>query len=204
MKTGLFGGTFDPIHIGHLVAAKLAKEALGLDRVMFVPAGVPPHKIGNEITPAAGRLGMVELAVEREPGFEVCDWEIRREGPSYTVETVEHFARLFPEDELYFIMGADMLADFPNWHRARRILQLARVIGLTRPGFDLDACRVALTKALPGSAERIHYVEMPGLDISSTWLRNRLQKRLSVKYLIPEPVIRFIEENRVYDRRHDS
>ncbi|MFC4766285.1 nicotinate-nucleotide adenylyltransferase [Effusibacillus consociatus] len=204
MKIGLFGGTFDPVHIGHLVAARLAKEALKLDRVIFIPAGVPPHKNGFGLTPAAKRLQMAVLAVGYEPDFQVSDWELQQEGPSYTVDTLEHFASQFPDDELYFIMGADMLCDLPNWQSPTRILELASLIGMTRPGFAMDECRSTLRRVFPRSEERIHYVEMPGLEISSTWLRERLRERKSVDYLIPERVIRFIEENGLYDRRANS
>ncbi|GAX89227.1 nicotinate-nucleotide adenylyltransferase [Effusibacillus lacus] len=204
MRMGLFGGTFDPIHIGHLVAARLAKEALQLDRVIFIPSGIPPHKSGREITPAGNRFEMVKLAVEQEPDFSVSDWEIRREVPSYTVDTLESFASQFPDDELYFIVGADMLYDFPNWHNPGRILEICQVIGMTRPGFALDECRTLLRTSMLLPEHRIHFVEMPGLEISSTWLRDRLRQRRSVHYLIPDRVIRFIEENGLYDRGHDS
>lgn len=204
MKIGLFGGTFDPIHIGHLVAARLAKEALDLDRVIFIPSGVPPHKIGNEITPAAQRLQMVAIAAECETDFAVSDWELKREGPSYTVDTLEYFQSRFPEDELYFIMGADMLCDLPNWNSANRIVRLARLIGMTRPGFRLEECKTFLNRVLPDSEGQIFYIDMPGLEISSTWLRERLRNRQSVDFLIPEQVIRYIEEHGLYDRRSDS
>ncbi|WP_018133582.1 nicotinate-nucleotide adenylyltransferase [Effusibacillus pohliae] len=204
MKIGLFGGTFDPVHIGHLVAARLAQEAMGLDRVIFIPSGVPPHKREHHISPADRRLRMVELAVADERGFQVSDWELQQPGPSYTVHTVESFSSQYPEDELYLIVGADMLYDFPNWQSPRRILQLAQLIGMTRPGFPLAECRAELQQALPEAERRVHYVEMPGLEISSTWLRERLQHRQSVRHLIPERVIRFIEENGLYDRRADS
>lgn len=204
MKIGLFGGTFDPLHIGHLVAARLAKDAMQLDRVVFIPAGIPPHKIGQAITPSEKRLQMVVLAVGYEPDFAVSDWEILQEEPTYTVDTLEFFASQFPDDELYFIMGADMLCDLPNWQEPQRILQLARIIGMKRPGFVLDECHEKLRELFADAVEKIHYVEMPGLEISSTWLRDRLQQKRSVDYLIPERVIRFIEENGLYDGRTDS
>lgn len=204
MKIGLFGGTFDPLHIGHLVAARLAKEAMQLDRVIFIPAGIPPHKIGHDITAGDKRLQMVVLAVGYEPDFAVSDWEISQDEATYTVDTLEYFASQFPEDELYFIMGADMLCDLPNWKEPQRILQLAQIIGMKRPGFVVDECQSKLLQIFADGIERVHYVEMPGLEISSTWLRDRLRQRRSVDYLIPERVIRFIEENGLYDGRTDS
>lgn len=198
MKIGLFGGTFDPVHIGHLVAARLAKEALNLDRMIFMPSGVPPHKLGKEITEGTIRLQMLLLAVGDQPDFEVSDWELSKEGPSYTVETLEYFSKQYPKDELYFVMGADMLCDLPNWSNPSRILELVQIIGMARPGFALEECRLSLRQTLPAADHRIHYVDIPELELSSTWLRGRLHNRLSVQYLIPEKVIRFIEENGLY------
>jgi nicotinate-nucleotide adenylyltransferase len=198
LKIGLFGGTFDPVHVGHLVAARLAKEALQLDRFIFIPSGVPPHKLGKAITDGRIRLQMLLQAVGSEPDFQVSDWEFSKEGPSYTVDTLEYFATQYPNDELYFVMGADMLCDLPNWSNPSRILDLAQIIGMARPGFGLEECRLLLRQALPSTDSRIHYVDIPELEISSTWLRDRLRKRLSVDYLIPEKVIRFIEETGLY------
>lgn len=204
MKIGLFGGTFDPIHIGHLVAAKLAKESMNLDRVVFIPSGTPPHKLGRQITFAEQRLRMVELAIGDEPEFTVSDWELYQQGATYTVDTLKFFASQFAKDELYFIVGADMLCDLPNWKSPQRILEVAEIIGMTRPGFDMTECCRLLQVFLPAANSRIHYIEMPGLDISSTWLRDRLEQNLSVDYLIPEQVIRYIEETGLYDRRANS
>ncbi|BCJ88559.1 nicotinate-nucleotide adenylyltransferase [Effusibacillus dendaii] len=199
MKIGLFGGTFDPIHIGHMVAARVALEALGLNRVIFIPTGFPPHKMGVSVTPAEKRLQMVVLAAGYDPVFSVSDWELTQQGPSYTVDTLTHYRSEYPADELYFIMGADMLHDFPNWRQPDKILQLARLVGMARPGFDLDKCQALLQKEIPGSEERVYFVDMPGLEISSTWLRERIRNRQAVDFLIPDRVIHFIEENRLYD-----
>lgn len=204
MRLGIFGGTFDPIHIGHLVVAQVALEEAGLDRVLFVPAGVNPLKVGRSITDAHHRLAMVQLALADCPHFEVTSWELDRPGPSYTVDTLEHVRSLYPEDELYFIIGADNLRLLPKWKSVERILELATILALNRPGEDLkSSCQMVLALH-PNIHENIRIVDMPGLDISSTWLRDRLVKNRSVKHLLPAEVIRYSEENKLYERSDDQ
>ncbi|ASS74758.1 hypothetical protein CIG75_07060 [Tumebacillus algifaecis] len=203
MRLGIFGGTFDPVHIGHLVAAQVALEQAGLDRVVFVPAGVNPLKVGKVISAGEHRLHMVELAVHDTPQFAVSDWEIKRPGPSFTVDTLEHFHEEHPAAELFFIIGADNLHILPKWRSVDRILELATVLAVTRPGFDLKTSTGTALALYPEVAKRVHYVEIPGLDISSTWIRERLAKNLSVEHLVPQKVIGYSEENKLYERIGD-
>jgi len=199
MRLGIFGGTFDPIHIGHLVSAQVALEAAALDRVLFVPAGVNPLKVGRTVTPGLHRLEMVRLAIAEHPQFAVSDWEVQRVGPSFTVDTLEHMRTLYPADELFFLMGADNLHLLPKWRSVERIVELATLLAVTRPGYDVAPLRERLTAESPALAARVQYVEMPGLDISSTWIRERLVKNRAVTHLLPEAVIRYSEGNKLYE-----
>ncbi|KEO85164.1 nicotinate-nucleotide adenylyltransferase [Tumebacillus flagellatus] len=199
MRLGIFGGTFDPIHIGHLVVAQVALEEAGLDRVLFVPAGVNPLKVGRTVTDGSHRLKMVELAIADSPQFGVTSWELDRPGPSFTVDTVEHIREQHPDDELFLIIGADNLRLLPKWKSVERILEQATLLALNRPGEDLKtSCQMVLA-LYPHINESVRIVDMPGLDISSTWLRDRLCHNLSVKHLLPAEVIRYSEENKLYD-----
>ena len=199
MRLGVFGGTFDPIHIGHLVIAQVALEEAGLDQVLFVPAGVNPLKVGKAVTAGEHRLAMVQLALAGQPQFAVTDWELRREGPSYTALTLEYIREQHPDDELFLIIGADNLQILPRWRHVKRIAELATILALTRPGTDLKASADAAREQLAGLSSRIRLVEIPGLDISSTWLRDRLVKNLSVAHLLPAEVIGYCKENKLYE-----
>ncbi|MBL0387328.1 nicotinate-nucleotide adenylyltransferase [Tumebacillus sp. ITR2] len=199
MRLGIFGGTFDPIHIGHLVVAQVAMEEAGLDRVVFVPAGVNPLKVGRQITEGHHRLQMVKLAIADNPKFAVSSWELDRSGPSFTVDLMSHIRAQHPNDELFLIIGADNLRLLPKWKSVEGILEQATILALNRPGEDLkSSCQMVLA-LYPHINECVRIVDMPGLDISSTWLRDRLCKNLSVKHLLPAEVIRYSEENKLYD-----
>lgn len=204
MRLGIFGGTFDPIHIGHLVVAQVALEEANLDQVLFVPAAVNPLKVGRPVTPGEHRYEMVKLAIEEHPQFLATDWEVRRPGPSFTVDTLEYIHAQRPEDELFFIIGADNLKILPKWKSIDRIVQLAKIVALTRPGYDLKESGETVLALFPHICERIQYVEMPGLEISSTWIRDRLGKNRSVNHLLPDKVIRYSEENKFYERSSDE
>lgn len=203
MRLGIFGGTFDPPHIGHLVVAQVAMEEVGLDRVLFVPANVNPLKVGKQVTPGEHRLRMVELATAYHPQFDAWDWELRQEGPSYTVNTLEYIHEQHPESELFLIIGADNLRILPKWKNVERIVELATVLAVTRPGFDLKTSTETVFALYSHINERIRNVEIPGLDISSTWIRERLAKNRSVLHLLPQEVIRYTEENKLYERDED-
>ena len=199
MRLGVFGGTFDPIHIGHLVIAQVALEEAGLDRVLFMPAGVNPLKVGKRTTSGAHRLAMVRLAIAGHPQFAVSDWELRHEGPSFTADTLSYIREQHPEDELFLIIGADNLELLPKWRSVDRIAELATILALTRPGTDLRASAEAAYARQDALRSRIRLVEIPGLDISSTWLRERLVKKLSVAHLLPAEVIGYCKENKLYE-----
>ena len=200
MRWGLFGGTFDPVHYGHLLLAECCREQCGLERVWFLPAAVPPHKQQRQTTPAAARIEMLELAIAGNEAFSVSRYEVDRGGISYTVDTLEHFRQMQPEGELMLLMGADMLNDLPHWHEAARVCELALPVVVRRPGegelnFDVLASIA--------SAERIdeirrHQVEMPPIGISSTDLRRRVAAGQSIRYQTPRAVQKYIETHGLY------
>lgn len=194
-RIGIIGGTFDPIHYGHLFIAEEARFTCKLDRVIFVPAGMPPHKPGEPITTAERRYTMTVLATEDNTAFEVSRWEIDRSGPSYTVNTLEAFGEKYPGSELFFIMGADSAAEIMTWYRPERIVELATVIAAARPGTDIERARYELPEDIRG---RVIFLESPGLHISSTELRERAADGMPVRYLVPDRVEKYIRENNLY------
>jgi len=199
VRLGLFGGTFDPIHIGHLVGAQVAMEEARLDQVLFMPAGVNPLKAGKRITPGTHRLEMVRLAIEDHPQFALSDWELRQGGLSFTANTLEHLHAEHPQAELFLLMGADNVQLLPRWRHVDRILELATILALTRPGFDLAVHGERLRAQHPELADRMQYVAMPGLEVSSTWIRERLARNRTVAHLLPPSVIRYSEGNKLYE-----
>ncbi|QJC52653.1 nicotinate (nicotinamide) nucleotide adenylyltransferase [Paenibacillus albicereus] len=201
-KIGLMGGTFDPIHIGHLVAAERSMEACGLEQVWFIPNAGPPLK---ERAPGASpeeRLRMAELATEDHPAFRVLDLELRRGGISYTYDTVDELSRLEPDAEFHLIVGTDRIRDLPLWHRIDELAQRIRFIGVDRPD-DGKPADPALMPPLPEPLrERVIRVPMPQLDISSTAIRTRLAAGLSARYLVPDAVLGYLTAKGLY--RHDG
>lgn len=189
------GGTFDPLHYGHLVIAEMARAELGLERVVWLPAGDPPHKDRRCISPQEHRYAMTLLATAEHPAFEVSRLEMEREGPSYTLLTVEHFRREYPEAELYFIVGADSILEILTWHRHAELVRACRFAAATRPGYDLAQMRTVLP---PDYLERIDPIVTPGVDVSSTELRERLRTGRSVRYLVPEPVEAYVRKHQLY------
>lgn len=193
MKVGIMGGTFDPIHLGHLLAGELAREAAGLDEVWFMPSHVPPHKVPGPAASPEERLAMVRLAVEGHPFFRVTDIEIRKGGTSYTVDTLELLLREHPDTEFSYIIGADMVLYLPKWYRIGDIVRHVDFIGLARPGWDADLS--ALPEAIAG---RVRLVPMIQVEISSTEIRTRLREGRTVRYLLPESVRSHIEGRGLY------
>lgn len=187
MRIGVFGGSFDPVHMGHLIAAQEAATRLGLDQVRLVPAGRQPFKRDAHAAPAADRLAMLRLAVEGDARLAVDDREIRRPGPSYTVDTLRELRAAHPDAELCLLVGADAAEDLPTWHDAATIPSLARVVVLTRPG--------ARAPTHPLIAQTL---EVPGIDIAATDVRARCRRGESVRYLVPDAVARYIAERRLY------
>jgi nicotinate-nucleotide adenylyltransferase len=195
---GVLGGTFDPPHYGHLAAAEECRLALGLDVVLFLPAGEPPHKHDRPISPAADRVRMVELAIESNPHFELSRIDVDRAGPSYSVAALDQLRReLGPEARLWFVMGADSLADILTWREPARLLGLARVAVVNRPGAP-DPAPERLESELPSARERIDVIEIPDLAISATDLRRRVAEGRPIRYQLPEAVERYIHERGLY------
>ena len=197
MRVGVFGGTFDPIHIGHLVSAEEARVELKLERVVFVPAGLPPHKLDHVMSPVEHRLAMVELAIASNPHFAVSRVDIDRFGPCYTVDTIELLRDEWgPGVEIYFIMGSDSLLDILTWHNPRRLIRLCRFAVVSRPGYQVDLDE--LDALLPGLASRVQMLNAPELAISSTNIQRRVREGLSIKYQVPEAVEDYIHQHGLY------
>ncbi len=198
MRLGILGGTFDPIHFGHLLAAEEARVAVHLDRVLFAPAGDPPHKQGHDILAVAHRLAMVRLATADNPAFVISRIDIDRPGPHYTVD----FIRLLRDewgtdaDETFFIMGADSLAQLLTWHRPRQLIELCRLAVVARPGYHAELAE--LETALPGISHRVDWVRMPVLGISSSDLQRRAREGRSIRYQVPASVAQYVIDHRLY------
>lgn len=196
-RLGIMGGTFDPIHLGHLVTAEEALVQFNLDRVLFMPTGLPAFKVDDTVTPAEDRYVMTVLATASNPDFDVSRLEVDRPGLTYTVDTLEALRTLYgPSTQLFFITGADAVWEIVSWRDAERVADLATFIAVTRPGYDLDAARRAHEKA--ATRFRIEYIEVPALAISSTDLRARIRSKRPVQYLMPEPVIAYIAKRGLY------
>jgi len=196
---GIMGGTFDPIHLGHLVAAEEARVRFNLSGVVFVPNRLPPHKKGYEVTPAEQRYDMVRLATASNPAFETSRIELDRPGPSYTIDTLDALRREVGADvPLFFITGADAVRELLTWRSPEELVQRCRLIAVTRPGSDLGRLAEALGPELMGAIE---ILDMPGLDVSSTELRRRAAAGASLRYLTPQPVVRYIEVYGLYRGR---
>lgn len=192
----ILGGTFDPIHHGHLLIAEEARETLGLERVVFVPAASPPHKPGRPVTDARHRLAMTRLAVEGNPAFAVSDVEVARGGASYTVETLESFAAQGTA-EPWLLLSAEALAGFPTWRQPERIVELARLAVVPRAGYEtLDEAWVR--RHLPGREARFRFLAGPLLPISGSVIRRRAAAGRSVRYLVPDAVADYIARHRLY------
>lgn len=190
----LFGGTFDPPHIGHLMMAEVARETLGVREVVFIPAAAPPHKLTADIAPLADRIDMVEEAIEHFPVFVLSTVEARRAGPSYTIDTVRIFAQS-GQQPLFLLLGADMLEDLSNWREADELSRLVTVVAAPRPGRDLNALTAEYTRRYERSPIAL---EMPELDIASSWIRRRVAAGLRVDPLLPSGVWRIIEQRGLY------
>lgn len=198
MRLGVFGGTFDPVHYGHLLLAEQCREQCQLDEVLFIPAGTPPHKLSQTIAPAAARVAMLELATGGHDQFRIDRRELVKVTPSYTVETLEDLQAEDPERELFFLMGADSLRDFPTWRDPGRVLELATLAVVNRgdqPAPDLAPVR----DLLKGKGEsRVMLVTMPAVEISSSDLRRRVSAGESIRYLTPRAVECYIATHGLY------
>ena len=192
---GVFGGTFDPVHHGHLALAEEACDALGLESVIFVPAAVPPHKPGVPVARAEHRLAMVEAAIAGNPRFSVTRLELDRPGPSFSVDTLERLAGR--RDDLWFILSSEALAGLPTWREPDRILELARLAVLPRAGQStIDERWVG--EHYPGREDRFRFLPGPLLPISGSVVRQRVAAGRSIRYLVPDAVARYIAQHRLY------
>lgn len=200
MRLGLFGGSFDPIHLGHLLLAESAREQCRLDRVVFLPAAVPPHKQEQRRTPAPPRVEMLELATGGHEAFEVSRFEADRGGVNYTVDSLRHFRQVHPEAELFFLMGGDMLHDLPNWREAGEVCRLAIPVAVRRPGAPEPDFQALADLATPERIElfRQHQVEMPAIGISASEIRRRVAAGRSIRFWTPRAVERYIETHGLY------
>ncbi|MDI7275978.1 MAG: nicotinate-nucleotide adenylyltransferase [Anaerolineae bacterium] len=197
MRVGVLGGTFDPIHYGHLVIAEEARAGLQLSRVIFVPAKNPPHKLEQPHSDAGHRLRMVQLAIVSNPSFQVSEVDLARPGPSYTADTLALLRQqLGPQAALYFIMGMDSLANILTWHEPARVLAQAHLAVARRAGFSVDM--PALESALPGISARTHFLDAPEIGICSQDLRRRVRDGLPIRYQLPEAVEAYIREHGLY------
>lgn len=190
MKLGILGGTFNPIHQGHLLIADAAAEALELDRVIFIPSATPPHKRPRVLADARHRLRMVKLAIHNNPRFGCSDIEVRRGGPSYSVETLRQLRHAMPRAEFYFLIGADSLRELHLWREAPALVRLCEFICVARPGERMPQPRLR--------GLRVHKLLGHPADISSSDIRNRLARGASVRYLVPDAVRRYIQKTGLY------
>ena len=195
MKIGLFGGTFDPLHNGHIKVAQEAKNRLQLDKIIFIPSGDPPHKTDKKVTDKRHRFNMVKEAVEPVGAF-VSDWEMNREEKSYSVETVRHFQAEYPEDDIYFIIGADSFRDIPTWWHYRELMSLCTFVVVTRP----DVSEESLLSLYAGDEipPRVFFLEGIFMDISSTEIRRMAKAGKDVSHLVPESVNRYMVAHQLY------
>ena len=204
MRIGIFGGTFDPIHNGHLLSATAIKEILGFDRILFIPTGEPPHKIARNVTSAFDRLAMVKCAVKNEEGFEVSDIEVARKSYTYTYDTLVELRKTAqPDEEFSMIIGADTLADVFNWHKSEEVFKLCSFVAMKRPGTQEETFVLDLERVRKAGAT-VYTVEIPQYDISSTNIRNAITKGEDVTEYIPKSVSEYIKEHNLYTSREKS
>lgn len=195
-RLGIMGGTFDPIHYGHLLMAEEARQAFALDDVVFVPNGRPAHKKAYLVSSPEDRYAMTLLATGSNPCFSASRIEIERPGPSYTIDTLREFRQMCPElDALYFITGADAVLEILTWREADKLAQECQFIAVTRPGFVLERLPEIVDASF---LDRVHYLPIPRLEISSTDLRKRVREGRSIKYLTPEPVEAYVRQQGLY------
>lgn len=195
VRTGILGGTFDPLHMGHLLIAEHARDQLKLDRVVFVPAGRPPHKASLDITDASARYAMVQAGIVDNPSFQVSSSDMDSAAPSFTFELLERLSREQPDDRFFFIMGEDSVYEFATWVKPGRILKLA-TLAVARRSLSPDAAREL--PGVPGIEHRLEWVLSPLCEISSTDIRHRVRTGKTIRYMVPDPVRAYIETHGIY------
>lgn len=196
MRLGIFGGAFDPVHNGHLLLAEQCREQCQLDEVWFVPTKIPPHKAAGSLSPDADRVEMLKLATAGRPEFVVSEIELKRENVSWTVDTLRQLGEDHPDDELFFLIGADSLRDFPTWKEPGEIVKLATVVAVNRGEASLGELTAGLK---PEIAANVRLVTMPGISISATDLRQRVSAGKSIRYLVPRAVEEIILARKLYE-----
>ncbi|MFH0983553.1 MAG: nicotinate-nucleotide adenylyltransferase [Planctomycetota bacterium] len=200
-RVGLYGGSFNPVHLGHLIVARSVAEKLELARVIFLPSAAPPHKEGECLIEPHHRAEMVRLAIAGEKLFDFSDFDLAREGPSYTIETITDFQQTLPADtELFWIIGADWLMELDTWYKAAELVDACTIVTAARPGWerpDLSALSAKLSEAQVAKL-REHILETPRIDVSATDIRSRVAAGKSIRYLVPDSVQTYIEMFRLY------
>jgi GTPase len=196
-KLGILGGTFDPVHLGHIMIAEEVKNSLDLEKILFIPAGQPQTRKAEMVTPAHDRLVMLEMAIEGKDGFAISDIEIQRKGPSFTVDTLLELKNTYKGYELYFILGWDSLEQLPQWHEPSRIINLCTLVAVPRPGFDKPSLK-AMEGVLPGISEKVVFMDRPRVEISATEIREKAENGGEIRYLVPEKVAEYIRTHRLY------
>lgn len=197
---GILGGTFDPIHLGHLHMAEAIYEQIALEQIVFIPAFVPPHKLGQDYAPAEHRFAMTELAVRSYEHFSVSDMELRRSGVSYTIDTLRELHKLYPEKKLYFIIGADSVAQLHTWNSIEEMLELATFVAAGRPGYE-DVMNEVVRHLGSEAVKHILLLHTPEYDISSTEIRTRIRTGKSLSGLVPQEVENYIKEHGLYKKQ---
>ncbi len=199
-KIGVMGGTFDPIHNGHLAIAELVKEKLSLDEVIFIPDNIPPHKLGLHWSSAEDRYTMTKLGIQGKPGFTISDLEIRRSGISYTYDTLKYLRDSYGDrEDFYFIIGADSLVQLRTWHRAKELIKLCTFVAVTRPGFTSDMA-ATLENFKKQGIDNVVPVETPEFAVSSTEIRKRVHEGQTIANLVPGAVAEYIRQKDLYRR----
>jgi nicotinate-nucleotide adenylyltransferase len=198
MKVGILGGTFDPIHIGHLIVAEEARYQLGLGRVIFLPAGKPYFKKDRIVSTKNDRLEMIRLGIKDNPLFEVSEIELAREGPTYSIDSIKRLKKELGDNvQLCFLIGMDALADMHKWKHPAELIEICQVVGLTRAEYDaFDWAKIE--GKMPGAMQKIKIIEVSKIGVSSTDVRMMVASGISVRYLVPDAVVRYIEEHKLY------
>lgn len=201
-RIGIFGGTFNPPHIGHLILAETAADNLELDCVYFVPAAEPPHKVGMPRAPVEDRVKMVEASIAGNQRFQLSRKDVDRPGPHYAVDMLQLFHNEYPEAALFFLMGSDSLRDLLAWHRPERIIEMSQLVVMQRPAIYPDLA--SLTKELPALLSRLHFLNAPEIEVSSTQIVHLLKEKRSVRYRVVPDVLNYLMEHELYTNHHEE
>ncbi len=199
MKIGILGGTFDPIHNGHLIIGEYARTSLNLDKIIFIPVGIAPHKDNNNITCSNIRVKMIELAIKSNLFFEQSLIEVERDKTAYTIDTIISLRELYKDDDLYFIMGGDSLFEIESWKDAEKLMKLCKFIVLDRGYSRKEDIREKMIDLEKRYGMKVQEIESPIIEISSTEIRKRIKNKRSIKYLVPEILEEYILENKIYE-----